>query len=447
MLRWIRRIKNPTLKFTKELTAEELNLSFLKIVQVVQHTEFGEQISKLAKGTTLPAIVQKLNPFLHDYSELSLSFNLLRVGGRLLHAPLPYDTKFPLLLSKNSHFVKAYLRYLHFRNHHAWAKALVALLRERIWIINAREACSRTVRNCIHCFHYKPKLQTQIMGNLPADRLRALRPFLICGVDFCGPIYTTLKIRGRPPVKTYIAVFVCFTSKAVHLELVTDLSSNCFIFALKMFIGRRGMPKKIYSDDATNFVGADRKLRELRDAFLAHQPEVEKYAATEGFSFDFIPPRAPHFGGLWEAAVKSTKHLLVRAIGNALLIAEELQTLLAEIEAILNSRPLTPMSQDPNDGEALIPAHLLIGCPLRALPPAQVPTDPMRCCDRWQLVCCLKQHFWRQWSKNYLTGLQERNKWLYPQRNLQLNDLVLVQEDNIPTQQWVLGRSPQSFQS
>ncbi|XP_050340829.1 uncharacterized protein LOC126767333 [Bactrocera neohumeralis] len=184
------------------------------------------------------------------------------------------------------------------------------------------------------------------------------------------------------------------------------------------------MPTKIFSDNATNFVGAERKLRELKEAYLAMGPDLKRFAADERCSFIFIPPRAPHFVGLWEAAVKSAKHHVVRVIGNVLLTAEELSTLLAEVEAILNSRPLTPLSQDPSDGEALTPAHLLIGCYLRALPPEQVPVDP----------------FWRQWSKVYLTGLQERNKWLHPTRNLQLNDLVLVHEDNVPPQQWVLGR-------
>ncbi|XP_049316773.1 uncharacterized protein LOC125779456 [Bactrocera dorsalis] len=200
------------------------------------------------------------------------------------------------------------------------------------------------------------------------------------------------------------------------------------------------MPQTIYSDNATNFVGADRKLRELKEAFLSQSPQIMELAAEEGFKFAFIPPRAPHFGGLWEAAVKSAKHLAVRAMGNVLLTAEELGTLLAEVEAILNSRPLAPLSQDPSDGEALTPAHLLIGCSLRALPPAQVSTDPIRYCERWQLVCCLKQQFWRQWSKTYITSLQERNKWLHPKRNLQPGDLVLVHEDNTPPQQWALGR-------
>ncbi|XP_050338333.1 uncharacterized protein LOC126764723 [Bactrocera neohumeralis] len=153
------------------------------------------------------------------------------------------------------------------------------------------------------------------------------------------------------------------------------------------------MPQKIFSGNATNFVGADRKLRELKEVFLAQAPELMGFAAEEGFSMGFIPPRAPNFGGLWEAAVKSAKHLVVRALSNALLTTEKLSTLLAEVEAILNSRPLVPLSQDPNDGEALTPAHLLIGCSLRALPPEKVPMDPVRCCERWQLVCCLKQQF------------------------------------------------------
>ncbi|XP_054746021.1 uncharacterized protein LOC129250427 [Anastrepha obliqua] len=128
----------------------------------------------------------------------------------------------------------------------------------------------------------------------------------------------------------------------------------------------------MYCDNATNFVGAERKLRELREAFLAQKEEILQYAADEGFIFAFISPRAPHFGGLWVAAVNSAKHLLMRAVGNALLTAEETATLLVEVEAVLNSRPLAPLSNDPNDGKALTPAHLLIGCPLRALPPEKM---------------------------------------------------------------------------
>ncbi|XP_039950050.1 uncharacterized protein LOC120767828 [Bactrocera tryoni] len=163
------------------------------------------------------------------------------------------------------------------------------------------------------------------------------------------------------------------------------------------------MPQTIHSDNATNFVGVDRKLRELKEAFLSQSPEVMEFAAEEGFKFAFIPPRAPHFGGLWEAAVKSAKHLAVRAMGNVLLTAEDLGTLLAEVEAILNSRPLAPLSQDPNDH-----GHK---------------------CQRTQFAIARDGNF-----------LQEHNKWLHPKRNLQPGDLVLIHEDNTPPQQWALGR-------
>ncbi|XP_054741280.1 uncharacterized protein LOC129246456 [Anastrepha obliqua] len=181
-------------------------------------------------------------------------------------------------------------------------------------------------------------------------------------------------------------------------------------------------------------------MRELPEAFLAQKEEILQYDADEGFIFAFIPPRVPHFGGLWEEAVKSAKHLLVRAVGNALLTAEEITTLLIEVEAVLNSRPPAALSNDPNDGEALTPAHLLIGCPLRALSPEKVPDNRSRCLERWQLVCSLKQQFWCAWSKSYHLKLQQRNKWVHPQPNVPPGQLVVVHEGNVPPQQWVLGR-------
>ena len=360
----------------------------------------------------------------------------------MLNAPIAYDAKFPILMPKNSHFMAIYLRHLHLENCHAGAKALVAILRDRIWLINARKECTRVVRNCIHCFRYKPKLMNQIMGNLPADRVRALRPFKICGVDFCGPVNVTLKIRGRPPVKMYIAIFVCFTSKAVHIELVTDLSSNSFILCLQRFIGRRGLPERIYSDNATNFVGASRELQELKEAMLSHAEEVEKFAANKGVSFSFIPPRAPHFGGLWEAAVKSAKGLLVRTAGKVLLSVEEMQTVLVQVEAVLNSRPIAPVSNDPNDGEALTPGHLLIGESLLALPQG-LPydeVDRLRYSKRWRLISALKQTFWRSWERDYVLSLQAKTKWAEEEADLVVGKLVVVHEDNMPPLQWLTGR-------
>ena len=148
------------------------------------------------------------------------------------------------------------------------------------------------------------------MGNLPADRFRPQRPFLVAGVDFCGPFMTSYRIRGKVPYKTYIAVFVCFSSKATHLELVSDLSTNNFILCLKRFVGRRGVPQRLYCDNATNFVGADKEINETLFT-ESGKNDISNECADRGVQFHFIPLRSPHFGGLWEAGVKSTKSLIL----------------------------------------------------------------------------------------------------------------------------------------
>ncbi|XP_052855475.1 uncharacterized protein LOC128264149 [Drosophila gunungcola] len=263
------------------------------------------------------------------------------------------------------------------------------------------------------------------MGNLPADRLRALRPFNICGVDFCGPFSRTYRIRGKPPYKSYVALFVCFASKAVHLELVSDLTTDAFLLAFQRFVSRRGIPEKVWCDNATNFVGADRHMREFRARLEEQGGGIETFASKKGCEFAFIPPRALHFGGLWEAGVKSAKHLFLRTVGQDLLTAEELGTLLTSVEAVLNSRPLGALSSDPNDGEALTPGHLLIGGPLLAPPSAALP-------DQISLTCL------RRWRG--VSSLRQRSKWHQGERNLVVGALVVVAEDNLPPQQWRIGR-------
>lgn len=188
-----------------------------------------------------------------------------------------------------------------------------------------------------------------------------------------GPINISTRIRGKHPIKMYIAVFVCFTSKAVYLELVTDLFYDCF----NRLIARRGLPRTVYSDNATNVIGASRCLKELQDRFniqnqIFRSVDQANFTLVDAPKYLYIiciPPRAPHFGGLWEAAVKQTKFLLIWAVGNVLLSAEETTTLLAGVEAVPNSRPISELSSDTNDGESLTPAHLLIGDGLRSLPP------------------------------------------------------------------------------
>jgi len=187
-----------------------------------------------------------------------------------------------------------------------------------------------------------------ILSNLPAERVQPTRVFSSCGIDFAGLFMIKTSVRRNAPlVKAYVCIFVCFSTKAVHMELVGDLSTPAFINALNRFFDRRGISITIYTDNATNFVGANRKMKEWSDLFHSEQNKKKVHDALTdlGVQWRLIPPRSPHFGGLWEAAVKSMKHLLQKTVGNAHLRFEELSTVLTRAEACLNSRLLCHPTQ------------------------------------------------------------------------------------------------------
>lgn len=250
------------------------------------------------------------------------------------------------------------------------------------------------------------------------------------------------KGRGQKTIKVYIALFVCFVTRAVHLEVVSDLSTDAFIAALKRFISRRGKCSEIFSDCGTNFIGAKRKLAEFEKLVLSerHNSNVSHFLSDIGISWHFNPPGSPHMGGLWEAGIKSTKFHLKRVVGDLKLTIEEFETLLTQIEACLNSRPLTPMSSDPDDLCALTPGHFLIGRSLASLPEPNYLDVKLNSLSRWQLIQRALQQFWKRWHREYLCRLQQRPKWLLGTKNVEINDLVLLKEDNLPPTKWKLAR-------
>ncbi|KAL7741802.1 hypothetical protein ACLKA6_012028 [Drosophila palustris] len=208
------------------------------------------------------------------------------------------------------------------------------------------------------------------------------------------------------------------------------------------FLARRGPVIRLHCDNATNFVGAARELKEFASHFIKHGNAMVEFAAQRGTEFAFIPPRAPHFGGLWDAAVKAAKHHLLRAIGGVILATDELQTVVVEVEAVLNSRPIVADSTNPNDVEAITPSHLLVGRTLATLPPASVHLeDDSKLCylRRWRLVSAVKERFWASWSRDYLLGLQQKHRWTREEQNLEVDAVVLIHEDNVPSQNWLLG--------
>ncbi|XP_047028042.1 uncharacterized protein LOC124636151 [Helicoverpa zea] len=230
--------------------------------------------------------------------------------------------------------------------------------------------------------------------------------------------------------------------KCIHLEAVGGLSKDDFLMTLKRFIARRGKPAEIFSDNGRNFVAADKEL----GSFLKINNHLfSDFAAQEGIKFNFIPAYSPHFGGIWESGIKSAKHHVKRVIGNLHLTFEELQTLFAQVEAILNSRPLCPMTSNPNDFLPLSPGHFLIGRALTTFPYPQIEeVDPNKL-KRFQRLEQIRQHFWRRWQNEYINELQRRQKWLKDTPQLKVDDLVLIKEENLPPLCWRLGRVTKLF--
>ena len=370
------------------------------------------------------------------------------MGGRLAQSDHSNDLKFPILIDGKSHLATLLIRQAHTETMHGGPQATLSHLRQRYWITGGKKVITKVTQSCITCRRFARRLASAnpIMGDLPQERITQSRPFTHVGIDFGGPI--SLKTSSKSVRKAYIALLVCFTTKAVHIELVSSLSTPSCVSALKRFIARRGKPACIYSDNATNFIGARNAMIALREILGNDKKNsTASFIIQQGVDWVTVPLRARHFGGLWEAGIKSCKNHSRKVVGTQALTFEELYTVLTQIESIMNSRPLTPLSNDPNDVTALTPGHFLIGALLTALPDS-VPnkeTVSVTLKQRWLLTQQMVNDFWKRWSKEYLTTLNRRIKWKIQTRSLQVGDMVLVAEDNISPLQWPLARVMKTF--
>lgn len=442
VLRW----KKPERKQTKILdygvTVKEINESLLTCVKICQKNNFSEEIQSLRSSGMVKkkSKLAPFNPFLDEDQ-------MLRVGGRLHNALINEDTKHPILIPHKSHFTNLLIADAHERTLHGGPQLVLNYLRSRYWVIGAKSVVRQYVRKCITCVRHSRQDNHQRMGLLPAARVTAHRSFLRCGVDYAGPIsIRPTKGRGYRSTKGYISVFVCMATRAVHLEVVSDMTSEAFLAAFKRFSARRGHIAEMWSDNGTTFVGAARQLKELFDVESSSVAvEIADWLASNGTAWHFIPPHSPNFGGLWEAAVKSTKFHLVRVIGTRTLTFEEMSTTLSQIEACLNSRPICQMPSDPSDPCPLTPGHFLVGEPLVLVPETNYEASNIDTLQRWHLTQRIVQDFWRRWSEEYLTQLQLRYKWQNQIPEPGVGDVVLIKEDGLPPARWLFGRVMEKY--
>ncbi|XP_076853974.1 uncharacterized protein LOC143509288 [Brachyhypopomus gauderio] len=419
----------------ESLTTADLQRAEEAIIRFYQQEKFPEEIAALQEGRSVKrsSDLYKLDPRLQD--------GMLRVGGRLSRAAMPEEEKHPVILAKDQNVSKLILKHVHQCLGHAGRNHMLSFLRKKYWITHANSACRKVILECTECRRIQGNMGQQKMADLPEERVVSDLPaFTNVGVDYFGPVEVK---KGRGRVKRYGVLFTCLASRAVHLEVAYALDTDSCINAIRRFMCRRGQISHLISDNGTNFIGAERELREAVSK-LDHS-KIQHDLLQNGLTWSFNPPAGAHHGGVWERLIRLVKRVLASTLRLQTLDDEGFHTVLCEIEAILNSRPITKASEDVNDLEALTPNHLLLLKTKPLLPPGLFQRDDLYLKRRWRQVQFLSDLFWKRWVREYLPLLQERHKWMRPRRSFAVGDIVVVMEPLAPRGSWQMARVTQTY--
>jgi hypothetical protein len=405
----------------------------------VQSSAFHAEIQALThkkKDEKIEGMLSQFNPFLDKDG-------IIRAEGRLQASLLPEQTKTPIILPSDNNFVRMMIVWLHIFMGHPDVSGMMHLLRCKFQILHIRKTVRECILGCIQCRRFKAKAASQIMASLPSERVREAMAFEVIGVDFAGPFW--IKENSGVAVKSWAILFTCAVTRGIHLELVTDMSTETFMAAFERFRGEKGLPRVIYSDNGKQLKAADRELRYLWRQFKEQSFEQVKDKLKEfppRIEWKFIEPHSPWWGGFWERMVRSVKEAMRKVLKDALLTEMELLTVFKSIQAQVNSRPLCVISDSAGEPLPITPAHLFMGRSMLDLPPTP-PTWSERdenLNQRWLNRELLKSQFFKRWTMEYLPSLSPRAKWRTVRKDLAVDDVVLISDKKRKRREWPLGR-------
>ncbi|XP_064469952.1 uncharacterized protein LOC135384694 [Ornithodoros turicata] len=428
VLRFVHNIRSPSLKDRGMPSSEEINAAEHYWIRNAQREAFGLQ-------PTTHTSLRNASLF-HDDE------GILRMQGRLQYGVFPDAVKHPIVLPSNHPITAMIIRQTHLRLLHAGVQGTLTDLREAYWVIRGRQVVKRVVHGCRVCRRAKARACTEIAGPLPRDRVSAAAPFDVTGTDYAGPLfYRPAYEESNVSRKCYILIFTCAVTRAVHLELTESMTAEDFLKAFKRFVSRRGVPGTVYSDNFRTFKSVS---RELSVGQLSQDPDVNGFLTVHRINWKFIVERAAWWGGFWERLIKSAKVCLRKILGKSTLTYSELATVVTEVEAVLNSRPLTYVSEDPDDLSVLTPGHFLVGKRISALPyepVAEVRSTSNQLRRRWKYRERLMESFWTRWTKEYILYLRSANiRKPLSSCSVKTGDIVLIAKENAPRVSWPLGR-------
>ena len=403
-------------------------------IRLQQQYSFAKELGNLSqkKAVSQDSTLSKLDPFVDKDG-------MLRVGGRLTHSSQHFKIIHPLILPKSSHVTHLIVKHFHEVMKHQGRGITVNALRQNgFWIIGCSRVVSSLIFKCVTCRKLRGQLQSQKMSNLPSDRLAVSPPFTYCGMDCFGPF---LIQEGRKQMKKYGLLITCMASRAIHIEMLDDMTADACINGLRCFIALRGPVQQIRCDQGSNFVGT-RNI--FKDALVEMEPELRNFLLKNKCDFLMNVPSASHMGGVWERQIRTIRSVLSAILvqHKARLDSSSLRTFFYEAMSIVNGRPLSvDHIHDPTGPVPLTPNLLLTMKSSVVLPPpGKFVEEDVYARKRWRRVQYLANEFWNKWKKEYVHMLQERQKWKKPQRNMEIGDIVILKDEDIPRGYWKLAR-------
>lgn len=435
-------IRNEMAKRVLALSVPELANAEKSVVQMIQIQAFSEEMRDLKQGRNLnvKSKIRIWTPILID--------NILKVDGRTqaVLKTSPYainpqqtvelDAVNPIILPRDHHCTELLVRKYHQEYLHINHGTVYNEIRQKYAIPGLWQMIKRMKRSCPRCALLNARANTPKMASLPPGRLATYTPaFTYTGVDCLGPITVTVR---RRPEKRWVVLFTCLTTRAVHLEVLHGMDHDSFILAFRSFVNRRGQPREMFSDNGTNFVKAERVLRE--DVKLFNNQRLAEEMARDRIVWHFNPPEASHMGGIWERMVRSVKEAFYATMPTRSMGDPMFHSLMTEIENMINSRPLTFLPVDSEESEALTPNHLLLGSSNGAKPIGVFDDNAKLLKSNWLNIQLYTKKFWKRWITEYLPVISRRSKWFEPSEPLKEGDLVLMIDPEKNAYEWQRGR-------
>lgn len=431
--RLLRRTKSD--KSTSHSTVQEREDAQRIIIRDLQKRVYRDEIQLLSNGLQLSrqSKLFRLDAFLDKDG-------ILKVGGRLKNASLPASQKHPMIIPKDHHITRMIIAHHHEQVKHQGRGITLNEIRSNgYWIPGMNRAVASYVHQCVKCRKLRGSVEEQRMADLPSERVDPSPPFTYCGMDCFGPFFTK---QGRKVNKRYGLLFTCLCCRAIHIEMVNDMSADAFINGLRCFVSIRGAVRQIRCDQGSNFVGAKNEMyNALKQMDVNH---LTAFLAERQCDFIMNAPHSSHVGGVWERQIRTVRNVLrsTLSLSPGRLDDACLRTLFYEAMSIVNSRPLTVDNlNDPNGPEPLTPNHLLTMKPTGALPPpGTFIREDMYARKRWRHIQYLAEQFWNRWRREYLSNIATRQRWHISRRNLKVGDIVIERMDDLPRNEWRLAR-------